>query len=90
MFYHRTKEEAWEKIQEEGVLWGVTRNVRYTYLAPQDAGDSYGNVLLEVDYTPEGPPYDNYGFDPPPGQVCWQFSVFVPININKIKRIKQK
>lgn len=94
IFYHRTTEEAWEKIQAEGVLWGCTtawsegfqhEGPRYTYLAPYDFGDSYGSILLEVEYDPVGAPDDNYGFDPPPGQVCWQFSVFVPIDIKHVK-----
>ena len=65
-FYHRTTEKAWKAIQEEGCLWGITgwgtikerikdakNRARYTYLAPDDWGDSYGTVLLEVEYEPK-------------------------------------
>jgi len=83
-FYHRTTQENWDKIQQEGVLWGVTFNYRHTYLSPDDFGDSYGNVLLEVEYEPRGKPHDNYGFNPPEGQYCWQFSVFEPIDIKYV------
>jgi hypothetical protein len=90
-FYHRTKELAWEKIKKEGILFGIPDNhsYRYTYLSPLDFGDSYGPILLEVDYEPRGKPFDNYGFNPPEGQICWQFSVFVPIDIKKVKLIKK-
>ena len=97
-FYHRTTEEAWSKIQEEGVLCGVTNSYRYTYLAPEKcyADESFGSVFLEVEYEPRGVGVkdedggfiDNYGFDPPPGQICWQFSVFKPIPLSQVKRIK--
>ena len=86
-FYHRTTKENWKKIQEEGVLWGK-HQYRYTYLSPEDMGPSYGNVLLEVGYAPQGNPRDNYGFNPPPGEYCWQFSVFEPIKIDKVRRVK--
>lgn len=70
VFYHRTTEENWKKIQAEGVLWGIEMSYRYTYLSPNDAGKSYGDVLLEVNYKPKGLPDDNYGFKPPKGQIC--------------------
>jgi hypothetical protein len=97
IFYHRTTEENWKKIREEGVLWGIEfypggrQRYRYTYLSPEDAGESYGQVLLEVNYEPKREDFGikhNYGFDPPPGEYCWQFSVFEPIDIRSIKRIK--
>lgn len=87
-FYHRTTTDNWIKIQEEGVLWGQ-HSYRYTYLSPFDVGDSYGDVLLEVNYEPKGNPDDNYGFNPPKGQVCWQFSVFKPISIANVKVVSQ-
>jgi hypothetical protein len=87
--YHRTTEDSWAKIQEEGVLWGVTNSYRYTYLSPEDVGESFGSVLLEVDYTPVGSPVDNYGFNPPSEEeYCWQFSVFDPIPITLVRRVQ--
>ena len=77
-----------KKIKAEGVLWGIPSpgcKYRYTYLSPYDVGKEYGRVLLEVTYEPKGPPDDNYGFNPPEGQECWQFSVFVPIPLDKIR-----
>jgi len=95
-FYHRTTEENWKKIQAEGVLWGIPTprrghtSYRYTYLSPEPFPKSFGVVLLEVEYEPKGigSHVDNYGFDPPEGMVCWQFSVFVPISVDRVKRIE--
>lgn len=97
MLYHGTSHEKWNKIQDEGVLWGGDiwhktggkEGYRYTYLTPErEIAENFGDVLLEVDYKPTGiAGVDNYGFDPPPGQVCWQFSVFVPIPLGKIKMV---
>ena len=95
-FYHRTTEAAWQAIQAEGVLWGVPKHCknypRYTYLSPPccAAGESYGPVNLEVEYNPIGideTRADNYFFAPPEGEVCWQFSVFVPIPLERVKRV---
>ena len=127
-FFHRTTEERWQAIQEEGVLWGIHGNLkninrhkkniydsrffprcnnrlyRYTYLSPDDHGESFGSVLLEVEYEPKredasvcvggyienGSEHSikhNYGFDPPPGQYCTQFSVFEPIPLEKVKKV---
>jgi len=71
---------------------------RYTYFSPKECmpSDGYGPVLLEVEYEPrgigvkdeDGEIYDNYGFDPPPGMICWQFSVFKPIPISNVRRIE--
>ena len=91
IFYHGTSEEAWGKIQKEGVLWGV-HSYRYTYLTPDiNIARGFANgVLLEVEYEPagvDGRGIDNYGFNPPEGMICWQFSVFIPIPISNVKRI---
>ena len=94
-FFHGTTEANWEKIQKEGVLWGGDswhktngkEGYRYTYLTPDiKVARMFGNVMLEVEYEPVGNRngIDNYGFDPPPGMSCWQFSVFVPISISDI------
>jgi hypothetical protein len=69
---------------------------RYTYLSPfKEIHKSFGPVLLEVEYTPvgnkikvNGKVQDNYGFDPPPGLCCWQFSVFIPIPLCKVKIVE--
>lgn len=96
-FYHGTTQDKWDSIQKEGVLWGYNehtnenglkyRGYRYTYLTPEmDVAKKYGDVVLEVEYMPVGvgTGFDNYGFDPPEGMTCWQFSVFVPISIDNI------
>ncbi len=86
VFFHGTTTEAWVLIQAEGVLWGGSGGYRYTYLTPhREIAEGYGPVLLEVEYEPvgvDGTATDNYGFDPPPGETCWQFSVFVPIPVS--------
>lgn len=98
-FYHGTTKENWNKILNEGVLWGynIHKNsdgteymgYRYTYLTPDiEIAKQYGSILLEVDYEPvgvDGRGIDNYGFDPPKGMTCWQFSVFIPITLNKVR-----
>lgn len=91
-FFHRTTEKAWKAIQAEGVLWGVTSNEhRYTYLSPEIFDESYGPVVLEVEWEPQGAGsgIDNYGFDPPLGLVCWQFAVFVPIPLSAVRRVSK-
>ncbi len=110
-FFHGTTKENWQKIREEGILWGGytyhetggKEGYRYTYLTPDlDVALSMGSteVILEVEYNPmgvgnlvDGETIDNYAFGPNPGQKvepgdhCWQFSVFVPIDLNKVRRI---
>jgi hypothetical protein len=100
--YHGTSEEVWQEIQEDGQLWGVPPHskgkpgaYRFTYLSPErEVAEEYGPVVLQVEYDPVGPDgpegrgIDNFGFNPPPGQTCWQFSVFVPISLDRVKRIK--
>jgi len=100
-FYHGTSEEKWKLIQKEKILWGYNiyknadgstyRSYRYTYLTPEiEVAEKYGDVLLEVEYEPvgvDGQRIDNYGFDPPSDQTCWQFSVFIPITINNVKKL---
>jgi hypothetical protein len=103
IFYHGTTKKNWKKIQEEDVLWGYSiyndengksyQSRRYTYLTPDlEVAEKFGDgIILEIEYEPvgvDGTVTDNYGFDPPPGEHCWQFSVFVPISLEKVKRIK--
>jgi hypothetical protein len=100
-FYHGTTHKNWGKIQDEGVLWGVGNGYRYTYLSPHiETASKYGHgeVLLEVEYEPIGIMHggrgiDNYVFDEDvpdrqEGDSCWQFSVFIPISIEKVILIK--
>lgn len=83
-FYHRTKLENWKKIQEEGILWGIGESYRYTYLSPYDFGESYGPILLEVEYDPVGideTQTDNYKLDcpraPPVGNFLYLFQLIL-------------
>ena len=57
IFYHGTSQENWDKIQKEGVLWGI-RNApsRCTYLAVEKkhavAHRKPNDVVLKIDYDP--------------------------------------
>jgi len=75
------------------------RSYRYTYLSPEiKIAEEYGDVILEIDYEPvgvDGTETDNFCFDYDipmdelkKGAYCWQFSVFIPISLDKVKRIK--
>jgi len=95
-FYHGTSVDRWEKIKKSGFLWGYrvhngkkTLSYRYTYLTPHlEVARKYGDIVLEVEYEPTGKyGIDNYGFNPPPGEEVWQFSVFVKIPICFVKVI---
>lgn len=88
--YHRTTLEVWEKIKKEKILFGVHDNYRYTYLSPSPLIPiEYGELLLEVEYVPTGiKGIDNFGFEPPDGEFCWQFSVFIPIPIENIRILR--
>ena len=85
---------------------GPTLDYRYTYLTPDlEVAEEQGSkeVILEVEYDPigvgnkvNGKTIDNYAFGPEPGQIvkpgdhCWQFSVFVPIDLKYVKIFKEK
>jgi hypothetical protein len=96
IFYHGTSESIWNEIQKEGVLFGARSHrpkdeqYRYTYLTPDiEVARKYGPVILEIYYKPTGLyGVDNYGFNPPEGEHCWQFSVFDPIPLQSISRIE--
>lgn len=84
-FYHGTDTEGWGKIQAEGMLWGVRplAKSRATYLAlSKEEAKQYGNVVLEVEYDPNPGVDDNYNPE------AWQLRVYVPILMNKVKRLK--
>lgn len=97
--YHGTTEENWKKIKKEGILFGGdtyhktngNSGYRYTYLTPEyDIAKNFGEIVLEIEYEPVGvgSGIDNYGFNPPSSETCWQFSVFVPISLDSIIVIK--
>jgi hypothetical protein len=91
IFYHGTSKENWKKMQKEGILFGTGENYRYTYLTPEiEIARKFGQVVLEVEYEPigAGSGIDNYGFNPPEGMTCWQFTVFVPILLSNV-RVKE-
>lgn len=83
-FYHGTSQENWEKIQAEGVLWGI-RNApsRCTYLAVEkEHANPYKKpleVLLEIDYDPTETQWcNNYIPDE------WQHREYNPIPLSKV------
>lgn len=86
-FYHGTSEDNWNKIQEEGVLFGVREfaKSRATYLTTDiNEAKQYGEVLLQVDYDPsEHPDMNNY-FDG-----CWQCRVYEPIALISITELSR-
>ena len=73
-FYHGTSEDNWNKIQEEGVLFGVRKfaKSRCTYLTTDiSEAKQYGEVILQVEYDPlEHPDMNNYA------NGCWQLRVY--------------
>lgn len=86
IFYHGTTEENWQKIQQEGILWGI-RNTpsRCTYLAiERKHTEQYGCVILGVEYDPVGHSQNNNYVDG-----CWQFRVYDPIPIEHIEIAKK-
>lgn len=83
-FYHGTSEDNWNKIQEEGVLFGVRKfaKSRCTYLTTDiNEAKQYGEVLLQVDYDPlEHPDMNNYI------DGCWQLRVYEPIPLISVRK----
>jgi hypothetical protein len=84
IFYHGTTENAWNKIQEEGFLFGVRKfaKSRCTYLTPDiSEAKQYGEVILQVEYNPlEHPDMNNYV------DGCWQLRVYEPIPLISIRK----
>jgi hypothetical protein len=76
---------SWEKRNSEKT---PDRNgYGYTYLSPKPLL-IYGVIVLRVIFEPKREDFGtvhNYGFNPPPGQVCTQFSVFRPIPLSSIR-----
>lgn len=93
VFYHGTTEENWQRIQEEGILYGrrfftdgeTVREVsRCTYLAVDvEEANEYGNVILQVEYNPfKHKKMNNYI------EGCWQVRVYEPIPLSNVRRIE--
>lgn len=89
IFYHGTTLESWDKIQNEGILWGVRFDgqkeiSRCTYLASdKEEASQYGEIVLQVEYNPhENCKMNNYIDE------CWQMRVYEPINIKNITLVK--
>lgn len=83
IWYHGTSKECWEKIQAEGVLFGVRGfgANRCTYLAADiQEAKCYGEIVLQVDYDPFRHKKKNNYVDG-----CWQMRVYEPIPLNKIE-----
>ena len=99
IFYHGTSLENYNRILEEGILFGV-RHVynskgeicntytpsRCTYLAlDKDEAKMYGEIVLEVEYNVnKNPGMNNYAKD------CWQIRVYEPIPLKYLKNITDK
>lgn len=96
-FYHGTTQENWDKIQEEGFLFGrryitdtkgnrLKEVDRCTYLAVDiEEAQYYGDVLLLVEYDPtKNKERNNYV------EGCWQVRVYEPIPIDNIKIVRNK
>ena len=93
ILYHGTSKKNWEKIQQEGILWGrryilnsdgsIKKEVdRCTYLAvDKEEAKQYGDVLLEVEYEPFNSKHNNYC------EGCWQVRVYEPIPLSQIKEL---
>jgi len=75
IFYHSTSILNWDKIQSEGVLWGVRdAPTRCTYLALEAKDCPDDDVLLEVEYDPQvNPEKNNYN------EKSWQCRVYEPM-----------
>lgn len=94
IFYHGTTEDAWCKIQEEGMLYGrryvlnddgtINHEIdRCTYLAIDlDEAKQYGNIVLKVEYNPYEHPNKNNYMDG-----CWQVRVYEPIPMYNIQKV---
>ena len=93
IFYHGTSKENWQKIQQEGVLYGrryitdengrrIKEVDRCTYLAVDlDEAKCYGDIILQVEYDPNTSKKNNYI------DGCWQVRVYEPIPLRDIKQI---
>ena len=96
IFYHGTSKENWEKIQQEGVLYGrryitdengvrLKEVDRCTYLAVDlEEAKYYGDIILQVEYNPlKHKTKNNYA------EGCWQVRVYEPIPLSAIKKLDE-
>ena len=106
IFYHGTSKENWEKIQEEGVLFGrryivdnddniIQEVSRCTYLATEfDEAKQYGDIVLSVEYEPldeQGKhKRDKHGPVNNYDPDGWQLRVYEPIPLSSIQCVWNK
>jgi len=62
---------------------GAILKVRYTP-KKEDASICVGGTINNIGHTDKIK--HNYTFDPPPGEICTQFSVFEPIPLSRVRR----
>jgi len=95
-FYHGTSKENWEKIQQEGFLYGrrhvtdengtpIKEVSRCTYLATElNEAKCYGEMVLQVEYNPyKNRENNNYI------EGCWQVRVYEPIPLSQIQLLNE-
>lgn len=85
-WYHGCSESDWEKICNEGILFGERGTPsRCTYLACQkEDAEKYGDILLKVFYDPSiNPEMNNYY----PDIDIWQIRVYEPILICNVEKL---
>lgn len=84
IFYHGTSEENWNRIQQEGILFGNRGTPsRCTYLATdKEEAMKYGPIVLQVQYDPAIHPRDNNYIEG-----CWQVRVYEPIPLTDVEKI---
>lgn len=82
--FHGTSKETYDKIMDEGILWGK-RNApsRCTYFAlDRNEAEKYGDVVLEVEYD-----VHNKSFSNNYQEGCWQIREYEPIGTNLIVNV---
>lgn len=85
IFYHGTDSDTWDKIQEEGFIWGKRpyAKSRVTYLAvDKNEARNYGDVVLKIQYDPTTQGINNYI------DGAWQHREYEPILLDWVERIE--
>lgn len=90
IFYHGLSKEKWEKTAKQGYLLHDRTSKEYPNASPvvylaidKKEASMYGEVLLEIEYNPyTNPKFNNYI------NGCWQFRVYEPIPLTKVKQIR--